>query len=84
MVAYIYFSIGLTSSCLCDCLRCGGKKVLSAKRKPATPLSPQQKEVGSSSVHFGKALSPELFNKNLPPSTPVRRGGQAKKRKTRG
>lgn len=35
-------------------------------------------------VHFGDLLSPELFDKNLPPSTPLQKGGTPARAPTPG
>ncbi|KAM8865830.1 cell division cycle-associated protein 2 [Synchiropus picturatus] len=53
-----------------------------------TPSQPQMKptgeEVKKKRVHFGDPLPPEFFDKNLPPSTPLQKGGTPARAQTPG
>lgn len=62
--------------------------VMSVSKAPTPKKNGNGKENGTTptrerrSVCFGKDLSPELFDKNLPPSTPIKKGSNPKKMPT--
>lgn len=62
------------------CLICAFKFLLFAGEDDSTGMSTIKKK----KVHFGGPLSPEFFDKNLPPSTPLQKGATPARAPTPG